>query len=75
MAFKVYDEQKIKVEVEKEFCNIHKAHPTFISTPEGFRLKTCCEEFGDACDMLARKLIDLNFKQNVENHITERLKE
>ena len=30
MAFKVYDEQKIKVEVEKEFCNIHKAHLTFI---------------------------------------------
>lgn len=75
MAFKVYNEQNIKSEVEKQFCNIHKAHPTFISTTEGFRLKTCCEEFGDVCDILARKLIELNFKQNVENHIKEHLKE
>jgi len=47
MSFSLYDEQKIKSELEKIICPIHGKYPGIIFIGDRFRLMTCCEEFAD----------------------------
>lgn len=75
MSFSLYDDQKIKSEIEKQYCHIHRTHPIFTITSERYRLETCCKEFGDICETLVGTLIQTEINLNVERHIKEYLGE
>lgn len=75
MSFILYDEQHIKSEIEKQCCPIHGKHPIFTNTTKGFRLETCCEEFGDICEILAKALIETELNAAIQRHVMERLGE
>jgi len=40
------DFQSIKIRIEEDECPVHKKHPVFIQTSEGFKYETCCDKFG-----------------------------
>jgi len=39
------DYASVKRKIESEQCNIHKEHPKFEKTIDGFSISACCEKF------------------------------
>ncbi len=75
MSFTLYNEQKIKQTIEKQYCHIHGMHPIFTPTTKGYRLETCCTAFGDICQNIVDRLIQVEVNLNVERHVKEHLGE
>lgn len=53
----LYDEQGIMAELEKDICPIHKKHAQITISNKGFKISSCCDEFGEFLEIKAHILM------------------
>ena len=64
------DYSAIKRKIERECCSEHGENAKFIKTNDGFKMQTCCDNFGNTMSKKAEKIVG----EETQNAINKMMK-